>query len=252
MPLDTAIILAAGLGSRLKEHGKAQPKGFLRLGERPIVEESIDRLRAAGIQRIVIVTGHLKEFYEELRERRPGLIETVHNAKFAESGSMYSLYCAREMLNGDFLLLESDIIYERRALEGVLGFPRDNAVLLSGRTDSGDEVYVEAKGDTIRAMSKDKTRLGPGIAGELVGITKVSRELFAHMIANAELTFARTLRMDYETDCLVNVAQHHPVYYHLIPDLLWSEIDDAAHLERARGKIYPAIARTEAAPGIRI
>lgn len=247
MAIHTAVILAAGLGSRLKEHGKTQPKGFLRLGEQPIVEESIQRLRAAGIQRVIIVTGHLREFYEELRERYAELIETVHNIKFAESGSMYSLYCARDRLNDDFLLLESDIIYERRALDGVLAFPHDNVVLLSGRTDSGDEVYVEANGAVIRAMSKDKSRLGTGIAGELVGITKVSRALFAQMVTNAEQAFERTLHLDYETGCLVGVAQHYPVYYHLIPDLLWSEIDDAAHLARARSAVYPAIVQRDGA-----
>lgn len=251
MPLDTAVILAAGLGSRLKEHGKAQPKGFLRLGTQPIIEESIARLRAVGIERIVIVTGHLREFYEELRGRYPGVIDTVHNPVYADSGSMYSLYCARALIDGDFLLLESDLIYERRALDVLQGDRRDNAVLLSGRTDAGDEVYVEAAGDRIRAMSKDKSQLGSEIVGELVGITKISHALFVRMIADAERMFATTRHVAYETDCLVNVAQHHPVYYHLIPDLLWSEIDDAAHLERARGKIYPAIARTEATPGIR-
>jgi 2-aminoethylphosphonate-pyruvate transaminase len=245
MPLDTAVILAAGLGSRLKEHGKLQPKGFLRLGALPIIEESIARLRASGVTRIVIVTGHQREFYEALRERNAGLIETVHNPEYAESGSMYSLYCARERIDGDFLLLESDLIYERRALDVLLTDSRDNAVLLSGRTDAGDEVYVEAAGDTIRAMSKDKSQLGADIAGELVGITKVSHALFVRMIADAERLFATTRHVAYETDCLVNVAQHYPVYYRLVPDLLWSEIDDAAHLERARTSIYPAIIRSD-------
>ena len=59
LPIRTAVILAAGMGIRLKERGKLTPKSCLRLGKKPIIEESILRLLDAGIQRIVIVTGHL-------------------------------------------------------------------------------------------------------------------------------------------------------------------------------------------------
>ena len=62
--IGTAIILAAGMGVRLKERGKLMPKGCLCLGEKPIFEESVLRLLAVGIERIVIVTGHLAEQYD--------------------------------------------------------------------------------------------------------------------------------------------------------------------------------------------
>lgn len=57
----TAVILAAGMGVRLKDRGRLSPKGCLCLGEKSIVEESVLRLLATGIERIVIVTGHLAE-----------------------------------------------------------------------------------------------------------------------------------------------------------------------------------------------
>lgn len=239
--IDLAVILAAGMGTRLKEHGKLKPKGFLQLGERPIIEESLQRLRSAGIQRVLIVTGHQAQFYEQLAEDSKGYVRTVHNAQYADSGSMYSLYCAREHIDSDFLLLESDLIYEQRALQQVLDFAGDNAVMLSGTTHSGDEVYVEVKGDTITGMSKNKAELSGDIAGELVGVNKISLPLFEHMTRLAELRFQQSLHWDYETDALVQAAKHYPVYHHLVADLLWAEIDDAAHLERARQRIYPAI-----------
>ena len=61
-----AVILAAGVGVRLKERGVMMPKGCLCLGENPIIEESILRLLAVGIKQIVIVTGHLAEQFEPL------------------------------------------------------------------------------------------------------------------------------------------------------------------------------------------
>ena len=54
--VQTAVILAAGMGTRLGKQGEFQPKGFLRLGEKSIIEESVARLQRAGIERIIIVT----------------------------------------------------------------------------------------------------------------------------------------------------------------------------------------------------
>ena len=242
--LETAVILAAGMGTRLRESHTGMPKGFLRLGEEPIVAESIARLRKAGINNILIVTGHLAEFYEELAAKDPA-INTVHNPQYAESGSMYSLWCARERIDGPFLLLESDLIYEQRALDVLLSGPAE-AVLLSGPTNAGDEVYVETEGDEpntrLYAMSKDADALGAEPSGELVGISRISPELFRCMIDYAEMEFHQgNLRVDYETDALVHAGRQLPVSCPVVADLLWGEIDDASHLERVRERIYPQL-----------
>ena len=52
----------------------------------------------------------------------------VHNPDYADSGSMYSLYCARDVIDEGFLLLESDLIYESRALDVLLGSDAQDAV----------------------------------------------------------------------------------------------------------------------------
>jgi 2-aminoethylphosphonate-pyruvate transaminase len=247
-PIATAVIMAAGMGTRLNERGKWLPKGFIKLGQRPIIEEAVALLVEAGIERIVIVTGHLAEFYERLKRAHGSLIETVHNPQYAESGSMYSLYCARDLIDEDFLLLESDLIFERRALSVCLEFPRDNVVLMSGRSDAGDEVYIDSDNGLLRTMSKDRAQLH-GIAGELVGICKISLPLFQIMKQEAERTFQDTLRVSYDTDTLVAAARRYPIYCHLIEDLAWSEIDYEMHLQHALTKIYPKILARERATG---
>ena len=240
MEINTAVILAAGTGSRLGVIGGNAPKGFLRLGADPIIVESIHQLRSSGIGRVVIVTGYRSEYYERLREGYGAGVETVHNPGYAESGSMYSLYCARARLDGDFLLLESDLIYEPRALDAAIGFPGDNVVLLSGPTEAGDEVYAEVDGERLTGLSKNPAALR-NVAGELVGISRISRHLFQGMLRQADQAFETSLQVAYETDTLVAVAGTQPVYYSLIPDLCWAEIDDLRHLARAREQIYPQI-----------
>jgi choline kinase len=250
MTVRTAVILAAGMGTRLGARGRRLPKGFLRLGERPIVEESVLRLQHAGVRRILIVTGHLRGFYEDLAAGYPNLVHTVHNPEYADSGSMYSLYLLHEGLDEDFLLLESDLIYEQRALDVLQCSGCDNAVLLSGFTGSGDEVYVKTRDGLLVNMSKDRARLGAGVAGELVGISRISRDLFRAMLEYAAAGFGESLHMDYETDCLVGLTDRARIHCPVIGNLLWSEIDDEAHLTRAREAIYPRIGALDVTPGV--
>jgi 2-aminoethylphosphonate-pyruvate transaminase len=236
------VILGAGRGIRLGPLGRTIPKGFLQLapGHEPIIAESIARLRSRGIGRVVLVTGHLRGFYDALRVRTAGLI-TVHNPRFAASGSMYSLACARELVTDDFLLLESDLVYECRALDAALESPYADVVVVSGRTGSGDEVYVAADGERITAISKDRA-LADRSVGELVGISKISGALYERMLQRSE----GDLAAEYESGTLARVAREYPVGYALVPDLVWAEIDTPAHLRRVRAEVYPRLQRLEA------
>ncbi len=242
----SAVILAAGRGTRLAGELHDRPKGFLCVGERPIIEESIARLVAAGIDDICIVTGHCASWYEDLATRRGGLVRTVHNPRYADSGSMYSLWCARDQVTGDFLLLESDLVYEPRALGVLLDGPDPDAVLLSGPTGAGDEVWVELRDGVLWRMSKQRDALGAGVAGELVGISRISAPLYGLMCRLAETAFDKTLHHDYESDCLVAAARQRRIACPVVDDLLWGEIDDPSHLARVRLQVWP---RLPAVPG---
>lgn len=219
-----ACILAAGQGTRLGP--LPHPKGFLRLGERPIVAESLQRLRSVGISDVVVVTGHLASFYQELEG-----VRLVHNADYARTGSLQSLAAARELLTSDFLLLESDLIYEVRALEVLLANPHPDAVLLSGPTGAGDEVWVESQDGWLVSMSKDRNQLS-NVTGELVGISRVSQELYGKLLCQPG--------QHYECDGLVGCAPSHPIACPLVQDLLWAEIDDAKQLARAQ-RLHPSL-----------
>ena len=73
-----AVILAAGMGSRLRDVTPDMPKGFLRLGKKSIIEESIAKLIRSGIDEIIIVTGFQREQYEKLTKQMP-FLKTVNN-----------------------------------------------------------------------------------------------------------------------------------------------------------------------------
>jgi 2-aminoethylphosphonate-pyruvate transaminase len=228
-----AVILAAGMGVRLKELNRGIPKGFISLADDvPIIEHSIEALLACGISDIIIVTGFMNEYYENLRSKYPQ-IKTVRNEKFSETGTMYSLWCARKLINTDFILLESDLIFETRAISELLESPVKNSLLITGKTEAGDEVYVEADGDSVKQISKDKKVLG-SIVGEFIGVCRLSYAFYLKLIPIAEESFESDLKVSYDMDCFVTAADKTPLGFLKIENLLWAEIDDALQLKRAQ------------------
>ena len=228
-----AIILAAGMGVRLKELNRGVPKGFISLGnDKPIIEHSIDALLACGIKDIIIVTGFMDKHYENLRSRYPQ-IKTVRNEKYSETGTMYSLWCARNLVNADFILLESDLIYEIRAIKELLESTSENSILISEKTDAGDEVYVEVDGNWVKQISKDRKTLS-SIVGEFIGISKLSYDFYLKLIQRAEEDFDSNLLISYDMDCFVAVAEINHLGFLKIEKLLWAEIDDVSQLNKAK------------------
>lgn len=231
------------MGVRLKELNQGIPKGFISLGkDKPIIEHSIDSLLACGITDIIIVTGFMDEHYENLRSRYPQ-IKTVRNEKYSETGTMYSLWCARHLLSTDFILLESDLIYEIRAIRELLESPVEDSILISGKTDAGDEVYVGADDDWVKQISKDKKTLS-SIAGEFIGVSKLSYGFYLKLIQVAEEGFDSNMLISYDMDCLVAVAEKNHLGFLKIENLLWAEIDDGSQLNKAQ-KVWENIKKAK-------
>jgi choline kinase len=237
--LKTAVILGAGSGRRLKNVVTDYPKGFLKLGQKPIVQESIEKLLAFNVEEIIIVTGFASRYYEELVTGNKK-IKIIKNEVYADSGSMYSLACARNLIKRDFLLLESDLIYEKAALEALQSSAYSNSILLSGTTNSGDEVYVDVKDHRIFHISKKREEV-KSLGGELVGISKISLSFYQEMLKEADQFFKTNLNWEYDTGCISNVAKRTEIFATKVNDLVWSEVDNEEHLNRAKQTIYPKI-----------
>lgn len=244
MAISTAVILAAGLGSRLKDRTKAMPKGFLEIDGLSMMERSIQKLIDVGITKIIIGTGYLSKQYDQLKVRYPQLI-TCKSEKYAETGSMYTLYNLRHLVTDSFLLLESDLLYDKSGLSSLINDPHADIILASGMTGSNDEVYIEANdaGDLVN-MSKITEQLNH-ISGELVGISKVSLPTFQKMIDYADLQFSQgEMNIHYEDD-FVGISNEARIYIKKIEDYAWCEIDDEDHLKRALSLVYPRIVEAE-------
>ena len=118
-----AVILAAGMGRRLKEHTKDKTKCMVKVGGMTLIERGLRILDEEGLSQIVIVTGYqaqgLKAHVASLTLKTP--VVYVDNTEYEKSSNLYSLLLARQYLEkDDTLVIESDIIYDKTVVDRIL------------------------------------------------------------------------------------------------------------------------------------
>lgn len=238
-----AVILAGGLGARFGKRTEAMPKGFIEIDGVPMVERSIQKLIANGIEEIIIGTGHCSEFYDALAKKYH-VIKTARNDNYANTSSMGTLAVCAPHIKGDFLLLESDLIYDAVSLKVLQNESRANVMLASGKSNSHDEVYLATnENGVLQEVSKDK-KIIPNPAGELVGISKVSKSCLEKMLDYYHSS-PSLIKLDYENALKQVSISGENVFVNKIEFLAWTEIDDESMLARALGEIYPRIQENE-------
>ena len=245
-----AVIMAGGLGSRLGDRTKDMPKGFLEIGGTPMVEQSVQKLIAAGIEEIIIGTGHCKEYYDALAHKYP-CIKLAHNASYKDTGSMGTLAVCAPYVKGEFLLLESDLLYDSIGLNVLINETRRDVILSSGKTGSGDEVYLQVDDDCNLVKHSKKKEDLDSVYSELVGITKLTKETLDLMVRFMDAHRTDIPKMEYEVAMSGVSSGGHPIGVRKIEFYTWCEIDDENHLKRALDKIYPHIVENESLRGIR-
>ena len=238
--LTTAVILAAGLGSRLGEKSNNKPKAFLEIGGQTLVERSIITLTNKGINKIIIGTGHLNHFFDALCSTYPQ-VRTKRNDEYASTGSMYTLYNLSDLIHESFLLLEGDLLYEPAALDHLISDSSEDVILASDATNSGDEVYIQcSKEGYLQTMGKNKSALQQ-VDAELIGICKLSLSTFQEMVKFADENYRAGKKEIHYEDALVGISSHKKIKVKIVEDLAWCEIDDEQHLSRALSDVYPKL-----------
>jgi choline kinase len=173
-----AVILAAGIASRLKPLTDNTPKCLLKVGDKSILERTIDNIAINGIKDIIVVTGYLREMIENfLTEKYPELNFTfLYNNKYDSTNNIYSLWITKDVVLGhDMLLMDSDIVFDSRILGQLLNSEYENCLAVNSSEKVGEEeVKVLLNDDgSIKEISKI---IDPKLAiGESIGIQKFDK-----------------------------------------------------------------------------
>ncbi len=140
------LILAAGMGSRLKHLTQNQTKSMVEVNGVSLIKRMLTQLSALPLERVIIVTGYEAQKFEayinDLQLDIP--ITYVHNDIYDTTNNIYSLYLAKdEMLKDDTILLESDLIFDDALLTNLLADKRPNLAVVAAYEPWMDGTCVE-------------------------------------------------------------------------------------------------------------
>ncbi len=118
----TALLLVAGTGSRLRPLTMDAPKCLTEVGGLPILERLVRNLRAQGIERLVVVIGHMGAQVHDFLDSGAGdmQVDYIYSPHYRTTNNIYSLWLAREQIQEPFLLVESDLVFDASMLTEML------------------------------------------------------------------------------------------------------------------------------------
>ena len=247
-----AIIIAAGLGSRLKPLTDGLPKCMLEIDDKSILQHQVDVLKSAGVEEISIIKGYCQEkVFVEGRGYKYFINKDYENNNILES-----LFCAEEVIHNQVIILYSDIIFEKMVVERLLESQNEVSIVVDvdwennyiGRNQHPvqeaegvifDENYNVQKIGKIIENVKDK------IQGEFIGMIKLSGQgakIFKDTYYNSRIKYkekpfqrAQSIKVAYLTDLLQELVDNSiPVFCVTITNG-WKEIDTPEDLKNASG-----------------
>jgi choline kinase len=241
-----AVILAAGLGRRLGGAAQEAPKILLRFEGRSLLERHLSQLGAVGVDEITLGVGHGAALVKaELERLRAEGVELVHNPDYRE-GSVVTLSTLGEAMTrgGDILLMDGDVLYDRRMLQRLSASPHKNLFLLDREVEPGEEpmklaVKAGHPVDFRKTLEREHE-----FYGESVGFFRFDESVAHDLVDAARRIIAEGRRDDYMEEAIRDVLLASPpgrFGFIDITGLPWIEIDFAEDMERAANEILPRL-----------
>jgi choline kinase len=238
----TAVILAAGRGGRLRAVAGERPKCLIRIGDITLLERQIHSLRAAGMDRIVVVTGYRDD---RVRAVVGPHVDIVHNGRYASTNSLYSLWLARECLAGGGLILNGDVLFHRRLLIDLLTAHYEDALLVSTPQSPFTDEEMKVRIRRGKVVEITKTLPDAEADAENVGIAKFGADGALALVDDVSRLVATGGAGCWLPAAFATFSRRRPLYAVESRGLPWIEIDFPEDYWRACSEILPAIAASE-------
>lgn len=231
----TAVILAARRERNTTMPLPLQP--FTADGQ-CLMDRHLSMLRRVGYTNIIIVCGYCADKFS--RYEAPD-VKIVTNHDYASTGSMASLAAASEFLNEDFLLIDSDSLFEFGLYKRITECASNNCFTISPESGNGDEALVETDCGFVTHISKDIHQLCR-IDGEMVGLTRIALSTFKRMMHH--FVSASNPLVGYEY-ALMRATRSHERPTLPTGESIWCEVDNEEHFKHMQATSWPMLRRRE-------
>ncbi len=236
----TALILAAGTGSRLYPLTQSKPKCLTMVNGTSILDRLVNCLNKNGFKRLIVVTGHLEHCIREHLGTKAGniTVEYIFSPLYKTTNNIYSLWMARKLIHEPFLLVESDLVFDESLLDDMC-YPDSIAVGRMQPWMNGSTVTVN-KFKQVKAFQSGPAVLSNEIRYKTVNIYSflhsswlaVAERLDQHISAGRVNDYYETVFADMAADGDLSLQT---VSFDSKP---WFEIDTLADLAEAE-KLFP-------------
>ncbi len=244
-----ALMLAAGMGKRLGKYTKNATKCMVPVNGKTLIENAIESLLDAGINKLIMVVGYKSEVLKTfLSGKYPTMnIEFIDNPVYNTTNNIYSLYLAKNaLISDDTILLESDLIFDKDIIKELLSNPADNLAVVSPfepwmdgtvtiLNDKNEIAGILGKSDFVWNNTKDYYKT--------VNIYKLSKDFSKNVYIPFLDAYQKAYGKNeyYETVLkVISFLDNTMLKAHIVDGARWYEIDDPADL---------AIAETRFADG---
>ncbi len=232
-----AVILAAGLGSRLGEFTRYKPKTLLSVGGRPLISHILGALSGAGIREVIIITGHGEEMLRSSVGDGSAFglrVSYIRNPVYDTTNNIYSLSLVEGEVEDGFIIVNSDVFFHPGVLESLMELRHAGvALLVDLREELGEEeMKVVLRDGEVADISKE---IPPEKAhGEYTGIALVSPGMVAEFFSALRTVMEEQGRGVYYEEVFRRLIEHgHRVVCASTRGLPWMEIDTPEDLEAA-------------------
>jgi len=229
-----ALILAAGTGSRL---GQGLPKCLVQVGGRTLLDHQLDAIERVGVERVTLVVGYE---HQQVEDAAQGRADVVLNERYACTNSLYSFWLARDAVEGDLLVMNSDVLLAPQLLGDLLAVQGSAIAFDSSSGEQDEHMKVRAQQGRLLRLSKDLPAMSSH--GESLGVAHLSTLAARAAFAAAGSLVRRGHVDEWAASAINEVARHHRISCMDVAGKPWVEIDFPEDLDHARKHTWPAIA----------
>ena len=241
-----AIILSAGQGRRLLPLTADKPKSALPVGDRSVLEWQLHEISRCDVDEVVVVTGFAADVIDDIVARQTSVpTRTLYNPFFAQCDNLGTCWVAKPEMQGEFIIINGDTLFEAAILRRLLANDVGAAVTLvtdSKASYDDDDMKVIVSDGRLRRVGKQLDRAN--VNGESIGMMAFRREGPARFAAQLDYMMRHgTGLKQWYLAAVDQLADHDLVATCPIDGLSWCEIDDQSDLERAAAVVaswYPS------------
>jgi len=223
-----ALIMAAGVGTRISRYIEGKPKCTVDIGNMELIMYTIMQLEKRGITEIGMILGYKSDIIEDILKEHQ--IKYFYNYFYEVTNSIASLWFAKEFLDDDLILMNADVFLEEKLIDEI--FQENKSPILfsdSSRKEEADYKFYYEDNQLIK-FGKDLS--GQDISGEYVGVAKIKAEFVQKLIRRLDTMIINGKYNMWWEDVLYSFVPEESVYVRDIQGMFWAEVDFIEDYER--------------------